>query len=322
MRRPALLFTLLLAFTTGAAAQDYPTRPPTMVVPFPAGGSTDAIARVMAEAMSEPLGQRVVVENIGGASGNIAVGRVARADPDGYTMVMGSWPTHVTNAAIFTLPYDPLTDFEPVALISTQPLIIIGRKNLPAENLKELIAYLKANGEKATQGTAGIGGASHVAGVFFQKTSGTRYQFVPYRGAGPAQTDLQAGTIDMMVDLAASAAPRVRAGVVKAFAVTSKTRLPAAPDVPTVDEAGLPGFYVESWHGIWVPKGTPKPVIDKINAAARTALAQEPVRARLANVGQSIFPTAQQTTDAMRAFHKSEMEKWIPVIKEAKIRAQ
>lgn len=323
MKQIVLALTLAVSLATigNLAAQDYPSRPITMVVPFPAGGSTDAISRVMVDAMSGSLGQRVVIENVGGASGNIAVGRVARAAPNGYTLVMGSWPTHVLNAAIFTLPYDPMNDFEPVSLVSTQPLLIIARKSMPAQNLRELIAYLKANPGKATQGTAGSGGASHVAGVFFQKATETQFQFVPYRGSGPAMIDLLSGQIDMMLDLAASAAPRARAGSVKAYAVTSKNRLEAAPDVPTVDEAGLPGFYVESWHGIWAPKGTPKVVIGKINAAVVQALADPVVRQRLLNIGQVVFAPDQQTSEAMYAFQKAENEKWWPLIKAANIKA-
>ena len=298
-----------------------PSRPITMVVPFPAGGSTDTIGRIMADGMRGPLGQSVIIENVGGASGNLGVGRVARAAPDGYTLILGSWPTHVLNAAIFTLPYNPLTDFEPVSLVAAQPLFIIAKKSMAANNLKELIAWLKANPGKATQGTAGRGGASHVAGVFFQTASGTKFQSVPYRGAAPAMQDLLSGQIDMMIDLAASALPQVRAGNVKAYAVTSKSRLAAAPDVPTVDEAGLPGFYVLSWHAIWVPKGTPQPVIAKLNAAASAALADPTVRKRLADAGQDVYPPEQLTPDAMRAYHKAETEKWWPVIKAAGIRA-
>ena len=282
-----------------AAAQVYPSRPVTMVVPFPAGGSTDTIGRIMADGMRASLGQTIIIENVGGASGNIGVGRVARAAPDGYTLILGSWPTHVLNAAIFTLPYDPLNDFEPVSLVAAQPLFIIAKKAMPAKDLAELIAWLKANPDKATQGTAGTGGASHLAGVFFQKATGTRYQLVPYRGSAPAMQDLLAGQIDMMIDLAASSTPHVRAGNVKAYAVTSKTRLAAAPDVPTVDEAGLPGYYVSSWHAIWVPKATPKPVIAKLNAAVVDALADPTVRKRLADVGQDIFPREQQTPEAI-----------------------
>ena len=317
----AIVFAAGCIFTGSAAAQVYPARPITMVVPFPAGGSTDTIGRIMADGMRGPLGQSVIIENVGGASGNLGVGRVARAAPDGYTLILGSWPTHVLNAAIFTLPYNPLTDFEPVSLVAAQPLFIIAKKSMAANNLKELIAWLKANPGKATQGTAGRGGASHVAGVFFQTASGTKFQSVPYRGAAPAMQDLLSGQIDMMIDLAASALPQVRAGNVKAYAVTSKSRLAAAPDVPTVDEAGLPGFYVLSWHAIWVPKGTPQPVIAKLNAAAVAALADPTVRKRLADVGQDVYPPEQLTPDAMRAYQKAETEKWWPVIKAAGIRA-
>jgi tripartite-type tricarboxylate transporter receptor subunit TctC len=316
----AVVFALGLTVAQ-SAAQDYPSRPITLIVPFPAGGSTDAIGRVLGEGLRGRLGQTIVVENIGGASGNIGVGRAARATPDGYTLVLGSWPTHVLNAAIFTLPYDPLTDFEPVSLVSTQPLFIVARKTMPANNLLEFIEWLKANPEKATQGTAGSGGASHVAGVFFQKASGTRFQFVPYRGAGPAMQDLASGQIDMMVDLAASSAPQVRAGNVKAFAVTSKTRSAAAPDVPTVDEAGLPGFYVESWHAVWAPKGTPKDMIEKLAESISQVLADPLVRQRLASVGQVIFPADQLNPAALSAYQKAEAERWWPIIKAANIKA-
>jgi tripartite-type tricarboxylate transporter receptor subunit TctC len=324
--RPSLLSLALAAIvgcvSTQSNAQVYPTRPVTLVAPFPAGGSTDAIARIMADGMRGPLGQSVVVENISGASGNIAVGRVARAAPDGYTLVLGSWPTHVLNAAIFTLPYDPLADFEPVALVAAQPLFIIARKNMAAANLAEFISWLKANPDKATMGTAGSGGASQVAGVFFQTTSGTHLQFVPYRGSAPAMQDLLAGQIDMMIDLAASATPHVRAGTVKTYAVTSKNRTAAAPDVPTVDEAGLPGFYVLSWHAIWAPKSTPKDAIGKLNAAAVAALADPTVRKRLADIGQEIYPREQQTPEATGAYQKAEIERWWPIIKAANIKAE
>jgi tripartite-type tricarboxylate transporter receptor subunit TctC len=316
----AVVFALGLT-VSHSAAQDYPSRPITLIVPFPAGGSTDAIGRVLGEGLRGRLGQTIVVENIGGASGNIGVGRVARATPDGYTLVLGSWPTHVLNAAIFTLPYDPLSDFEPVSLVSTQPLFIVARKTMPANNLLEFIDWLKANPEKATQGTAGSGGASHVAGVFFRKASGTRFQFVPYRGAGPAMQDLASGQIDMMVDLAASSAPQVRAGNVKAFAVTSKIRSAAAPDVPTVDEAGLPGFYVESWHAVWAPKGTPKDVIEKLAESISQVLADPVVRQRLAAVGQVIFPADQLSPAALSAYQKAEADRWWPIIKAANIKA-
>jgi tripartite-type tricarboxylate transporter receptor subunit TctC len=306
----------------GAGAQVIAARPVTMVVPFPAGGSTDTIGRILAEGMRGALSQTVVIENVSGASGNIGVGRVARAAPDGTTLILGSWPTHVLNAAIFTLPYDPLKDFEPIALVAAQPLFVIAKKSLPASNLGEFVAWLKANPGTATQGTAGAGGASHVAGVFFQKVTGTRFQSVPYRGSAPAMQDLLAGQIDMMIDLAASAMPQVRGGNVKAYAVTAKSRLAAAPEVPTVDEAGLPGFHVLSWHALWAPKGTPKEAIARLNAAVVAALADPAVRQRLADVGQDIFPREQQTPEATRAYHAAEIEKWWPIIREANIKAE
>ena len=322
MRRLLIAVAFLASCGSFAMAQVYPSRPVTMVVPFPAGGSTDTIGRVMADGMRGPLGRSVIIENVGGASGNLGVGRVARAQPDGYTLILGSWPTHVLNAAIFTLPYDPLNDFEPVSLVAAQPLFIIARKAMPARDLTELVAWLKANPDKATQGTAGTGGASHLAGVFFQKATGTRFQFVPYRGSAPAMQDLLAGQIDMMIDLAASATPQVRAGNVKAYAVTAKNRLAAAPDVPTVDEAGLPGYYVLSWHAVWVPKTTPKPVVAKLNAAVVEALADPAVRKRLADVGQEIFSREQLTPEALSAYHKAEIEKWWPMVRTANIKSE
>jgi tripartite-type tricarboxylate transporter receptor subunit TctC len=322
MRRLLIAVAFLASCGSIAMAQVYPSRPVTMVVPFPAGGSTDTIGRVMADGMRGPLGRSVIIENVGGASGNLGVGRVARAQPDGYTLILGSWPTHVLNAAIFTLPYDPLNDFEPVSLVAAQPLFIIARKAMPARDLTELVAWLKANPDKATQGTAGTGGASHLAGVFFQKATGTRFQFVPYRGSAPAMQDLLAGQIDMMIDLAASATPQVRAGNVKAYAVTAKSRLAAAPDVPTVDEAGLPGYYVLSWHAVWVPKTTPKPVVAKLNAAVVEALADPAVRKRLADVGQEIFSREQLTPEALSAYHKAEIEKWWPMVRTANIKSE
>jgi tripartite-type tricarboxylate transporter receptor subunit TctC len=309
-------------WNASANAQAISSRPVTMVVPFPAGGSTDTIGRIVAEGMRGPLGQSIVIENVSGASGNIGVGRVARAAPDGTTLILGSWPTHVLNAAIFALPYDPLKDFESVALVAAQPLFVIARKTFPAGNLGEFIAWLKANPDKATQGTAGAGGASHVAGVFFQKVTGTRFQSVPYRGSAPAMQDLLAGQIDMMIDLAASAMPQVRAGNVKAYAVTAKNRLAAAPEVPTVDEAGLPGFHVLSWHALWAPKGTPQDVIARLNAAVVATLAEPALRQRLADVGQDIFPRDQQTPGATRAYHAAEIEKWWPIIRDANIKAE
>ena len=313
----------LPAMSRIAVAQTYPSRPVTMVVAFGPGGPSDVIARILAEGMRGSLGQPVVVENIAGASGTIGVGRVARASPDGYTLVLGNWATHVLNGPMFSLQYDLVKDFEPVALVSSDPLMIVGKKALPAKDLKEFVAWLKANPDQATQGTTGAGGISTVGGLFFQRETGTRFRFVPYRiGLAAAMQDLVAGQIDFMIDTAANSLPQVRAGTIKAFAVTSKTRLSAAPDIPTVDEAGLPGLYALNWQAAFLPKGAPKDVVAKLNAAVMSALADASVQKRLAGIGQEIFPPAQQTAEALAAFQKSEVEKWWPLIKAANIKAE
>jgi tripartite-type tricarboxylate transporter receptor subunit TctC len=257
-----------------------------------------------------------------GAAGSIAVGRAAHAAPDGYTLSIGSWSTHVLNGAIYALQYDVLNDFEPVSLITTQPVLIVAKKSMPANDLKELIAWLKANPDKATQGTAGVGSVLHIAGVFFQRETGTRFKFVPYRGAAPAIQDLLAGQIDLVFDLASDALPQVRAGTIKAYAVTARSRLAAAPDIPTVDEAGAPGFYVSNWQAFWVPKGTPKEVISKLNSAVVDALADPAVRLRLADLGQDFLAVEEHTPEALGALQKAEIEKWWPIIKAANIKAE
>jgi len=305
-----------------ALAQGYPSRPVVVIVPFAAGGPTDVIARTLAEPMRVVLGQPVVIENVTGANGNVGVGRVARAAPDGHTIGIGHWSTHVVNGAVYPLPYDLLRDFEPISLISTNSYLIVAKNAFPAGDLKSFIAWLQANPDKASEGTAGAGSPQHVSGVFFQKATGTRFQFVPYRGAAPAMQDLLAGHIDMIIDDPTSSLPQVRAGRIKAFAVTSKTRLVAAPDIPTVDEAGLPGFYFSRWHALWAPKGTPREAIAKLNAGVVAALADAGIRAKLADLGQDIFPRAQQTPEALGAMHKAEIEKWWPIIKAAGIRME
>ena len=305
-----------------AQAQGFPSRPITVVVPFAPGGPTDVIARTLAQHMTASLGQSVVVQNVAGANGNIGVGQVARAAPDGYTLSIGHWSTHVVNGAVYALPYDLLKDFEPIALIASNSYLIVAKNAVPANDLTGFIAWLKANPDKAFEGTAGAGSPQHVGGVFFQKATGTRFQFVPYRGAAPAMQALVAGEIDLIVDDPTSSLPQVRAGRIKAFAVTARSRLAAAPDIPTVDEAGLPGFYFSRWHALWAPKGTPKDVVAKLNAAVVGALADPAVLSRLADLGQEIFPREQQTPEALATYHKAEIDKWWPIIKAAGIKAE
>jgi tripartite-type tricarboxylate transporter receptor subunit TctC len=307
---------------TDANAQNYPSRPITLVVPFAAGGPTDTISRIFAARLGTSLGQTVVVENTTGAAGTIGTGRVVRAAPDGYTVLIGHWSTHVVNGAIYPLTYDLLNDFAPISLIASNPQLLVTKKAVPAKDLKELIVWVKANQDKISAGTAGAGAASHVSGAYFQSVTGTKFTFVPYRGTGPALQDLVAGNIDLMFDQAASALPQVRNGNVRAFAVTSRTRLTSAPDIPTVDEAGMPGFYIAVWHALWLPKGTPKDIVMRLNAAVREALADPAVRSRLVDLGQDIPATDQQTPEALYAYHKAEIEKWHPIIKAAGIKAE
>jgi tripartite-type tricarboxylate transporter receptor subunit TctC len=323
MVRSFVLVCVALISITTAQAQPYPSHPITLVVPFGAGGPVDTVARTLAERMRIPLGQQVIVENVTGASGSIAVGRVARSAPDGYTVSIGNWPTHVVNGAVFSLPYSLLNDFDPVARLSSNPYVLVGRKGLPAANLMELIAWLKANPEIATQGTAGPGSGQHVSGIYFQTVTGTRFKFVPYRaGSSDIMRDLVGGHIHLTFDQAITALPYIRNGDVKAYAVTANARLAAAPDIPTIDEAGAPGVYISTWNGLWVPKGTPPDVIAKLTAAAMDALADQTVRQRLAGLGQEIPPPEQQTAEALGAHHKAEIDKWWPIIKGANVKIE
>jgi tripartite-type tricarboxylate transporter receptor subunit TctC len=324
MRRLLAAGCVLIASIAPAAADTFPSRPVTMVVPFGAGGPTDALARIVAERMRAALGQPVLVENVTGASGIIGITRVARSAPDGYTIVLGNWPSFVVASAIYpNLPYDVQKDFEPVALLPNNPYIVVSKKDLPARDLPELIAYLKANPDKASAGTAGPGAGQHVSGVYFQKATGTRFQFVPYRaGSSGIIRDLLAGHLDLTFDQAISALPYVRNDQVRAYAITGKTRLASAPDIPTVDEAGAPGVYISTWFGLWAPKGTPADVVTRLNAAAMEALADPAVAKRLADLGQEIPPPEQQTAAALAAHLKAEIEKWFPIIRGANIKVE
>lgn len=306
----------------GAAAQTFPARPVTVIVPFPAGGPADTVARITTERMKTSLGQTIIIENVAGANGSIGVNRAVRAEPDGYTLIAGTLTTHVLIGALYRLPYDLLADFKPIALLAEGPLLVTARKSLAAGDLKELIGWLKANPGKASQGTAGVGAAEHVAGVLLQNQTGTQYQFLQYRGLAPAMQDLVAGQIDMVLGDAATSLPQVRAGAIKAYAVAAKTRLAAAPDIPTADEAGLPGFYAYLWFGLWAPAKTPQDVVAKLNAAAVDALADPGVRRRLAELGQDTVARDRQSPEALGAFQKEEMEKWWPIIKAAGIRLE
>jgi tripartite-type tricarboxylate transporter receptor subunit TctC len=305
-----------------AAADDFPSHTITMVVPFPAGGPTDTLARILCERLTTVLGKSVIVENTTGAGGSIGVGRVVRAAPDGYTLSIGHIGTHVFNGAIYKLPYDLVKDMEPVSLIASNPQLIMSSNDVPANNLKELVAWVKANPDKVTISGNGVGTPGHISAVEFQIVTGTKLQIVQYRGSAPAIQDLIAGRTNLDFDQASNALPQVRAGKIKGYAVTSKTRWSAAPDIPTVDEAGLPGFYMEIRHGIWVPKGTPGAVVAKLNGAIVEALADPALRQRLATLGQDPVPREQQNPEALAAWQRSEIDKWWPVIRAAGIKPE
>ena len=319
-------FIVALAFLTigiaNAEAETYPSKPITFMVPFAAGGPTDTIARILSDRLRGSLGQTVIIENVTGAGGTIGTGRAARASPDGYTAVVGNWGSFVVTGAMYSLQFDHLKDFEPVSLLPTEPFMINSRASFPAKDLKELIAWLKANPDKATAGTSGIGGPSHIAGIVFQQMSGTRFQLVPYRGAGPAAQDLLAGQLDLMMSGPSMALPAARAGRVRIYAVAAPARTAVAPEIPSVDEVGLPGFHLSVWHGLWVPKGTPREIVAKLNAAVGDALADPVARERFANLGMDIPPREHQTPEALGIFHKAEIEKWWPIIKAAGIKAE
>jgi tripartite-type tricarboxylate transporter receptor subunit TctC len=320
-----LLAATLAAAVMGhaeAGAQTYPSRPVTLVVPLAPGGSTDVIGRLTAEGMSKTLGAPIVVENVSGAGGSTGVGRVVKSAPDGYTFMIGQWGTNVATGAIYNLSFDLLADLQPIGLIATQPFLIVARKTMEAKDLKELMAWIKANPQKATQGHAGVGSPGHVSGIFLQNAMGLKWAMVAYRSAGPALQDVITGNIDIALDTPATSRAHIEAGTIKAFAVTSKSRIPALPNLPTVEEAGVPGYTFSFWHALWAPKGIPAEATAKLNAALKAALADQGMRAKLIGLSQEIFPAEQQTPQALAAFQKAEIERWWPVIKAAGIKPQ
>ena len=324
--RRAVAFAAALGCTfaciVGALAQDYPSHPITMVVPFPAGGPTDTLGRILSERMRVTLGQPIVIENVTGAGSTIGVAHAAQAAPDGYTLSLGNWTSFVGSGALYRTSYDLLKDFEPVSLLTFAPMLIVGKNALPVNDAKELIAWLKANPDTASAATVGAGSAAHVCGLYFQDRTDTRFQFVPYRGGAPAMQDLVGGQIDLMCAEASQTLTYLRSGKMKAFAVMAKTRWPALPNVPTTDEIGAPGMYISFWHGLWVQKGTPKQVIAKLNNAVVETLADQTVRQRLIDLGQIIATADQQTPSALAAYHRAEIEKWWPIIKAANIKVE
>jgi tripartite-type tricarboxylate transporter receptor subunit TctC len=324
MRQTRFLGALvaLLLGAVPALAETYPSHPITMMVGFPPGGPTDALARLLADGMKNTLGQPVVVETVSGAAGTIATGRVVHADPDGYTIGIGNWSSHVGSPAIYPLDYDVLKDLQPISLVASSPLLILGKEAIPPKTAAELLAWLKSKPEPTTFGTVGPGSAAHLCGIFFQQKTGARLQYVPYRGAGPAIQDLIGGQIDLACLESSASLANVQAGKMKAFAVMSEQRWSKLPDTPTMIESGVPGLSITFWHGLWTTKGTPKPVVDRLDAAVQATLADPAIRQRLEALGQVIFPPAQQNPAALAAYHKAELDKWWPIIKAADIKTQ
>jgi tripartite-type tricarboxylate transporter receptor subunit TctC len=305
-----------------ALAQSFPARPISIVVPYPAGGVTDGLVRMLGERMKASLGQTILTENVGGAGGTIGVGRVARAAPDGYTLALGNAETMVFAAATMSIPYNVMTDFEPVALLPSYPFLIVTTNAVPVATLKELVAWIKANAEKVSQGTVGAGTVQHLCGVYMQNLIGAKWQFVPYRGGSPAMQDLLSGQFNLMCTASGSFLPLVRSGQIRAYAITANTRSESAPDIPTVDEAGLPGLHLGVWNALWAPKGTPKDVVARINAAAVEALRDPAIRKRIIDMGLDMPPAHQLTPEALGQLHKAETEKWWPIIRAAGLKAE
>jgi tripartite-type tricarboxylate transporter receptor subunit TctC len=320
MRKIILAVLAALAFTGAAVAEKYPSHPITVIVPFSAGGPSDAMMRILAERMKQTLGEAILIENVTGAGGSIGVGRAVRSPPDGYTLGFGHLGTNVANGAIYKLGYDLVADLEPVVLLPSNPMIIVSKNAVPAKSLSELLAWLKSRPTPPTAGTAGAGSGSHIAGLYFEKASGVKLQYVPYRGTAPALTDLVAGQIDLIVDQTSNSISQVRAGAIRAYAVTADQRVASAPDIPTTDEAGLPGFHMTLWSGLWVPKGTPKEIVARLNAAAVDALNDPAARKQLESLGLQMPPQDQLAPQALGDWQKAEIAKWWPIIKAADVK--
>jgi tripartite-type tricarboxylate transporter receptor subunit TctC len=316
------LSTFFVACVPGARAQDYPTRQIVVVVPFPAGGSTDALARILAEPMRVALGQPVIVQNVAGAGATIGIGRVVQAAPDGYTLSLGNWTSHVGGSGVYPVPWHVVNDLQPISMLSTSTLMIVGRSGLPANDGKQFIAWLKANPDTATAAIVGQGSGAHVCGIYLGQKTGTRFRFIPYRGGAPVMADLLANQVDFFCAEASQTLPHLQSGKMKPLIVMSKTRWKPMPDVPTMEELGASDTYISFWHGLWAPKGTPKAVVAKLNEAVVKAFADPTLIKRLTELGHE-FPTREQMTPAaLAAFHKAEIDKWWPLIKEANIKAE
>jgi tripartite-type tricarboxylate transporter receptor subunit TctC len=322
MMRKAIWAVLVALLISGGAAvaENYPSHPITIIVPFSAGGPSDAMARILAERMKVSLGETLLIENVTGAGGSIGVGRAVRSPADGYTISFGHLGTHVANGAVYKLGYDLAADLDPVVLLPSNPMIIVSKNAIPAKSLSELLAWLKSRPSPPTAGTAGAGSGSHIAGLYFENVSGIKLQYVPYRGTAPALNDLVAGQIDIMIDQTSNSINQVRGGNIRAYAVTDDKRVASAADVPTTDEAGLPGFHMTLWSGLWVPKGTPKEIVAKLNAAAIEALNDPAVVKQLETLGLRMPPKDQLTPEALGAWQKAEIAKWWPMIKAADVK--
>jgi tripartite-type tricarboxylate transporter receptor subunit TctC len=324
MMRKSILAALvaMLAFAGGALADKFPSHPITVIVPFSAGGPSDAMMRILGERMKQTLGEAVLIENVTGAGGTLGVGRTVRSPPDGYTIGFGHLGTNVVSGAIYNLGYDLVTDLEPVVLLPSNPMIIVSKNAVPAKSLTELLAWLRARPTPATAGTAGAGSGSHIAALYFENVSGIKLQYVPYRGTAPAMNDLIAGQIDLIVDQTSNSINQVRAGTIRAYAITDSKRVESAPDVPTTDEAGLSGFHMTLWSGLWAPKGTPKDIVAKLNAAVVDALNDPGVRKQLENLGLQMPSADRLSPEALAAWQKAEIAKWWPMIKAANVKVE